>query len=192
MDRRLIVAALLLTSMLCASCGTALFKVKPVSDLPAIASTSPSADAGGATIRVGSLLSDEEAQELFEANLPVAGILPVRVELNVQNGAPLEIKRAKFRLTDNQNRQWKLLSTKQAVSRILKANQIFLYNPYSKKQFEQDMAAYSFDTKTPIDPSHSRTGFLFFETPDKQPVETTAKLILVIEKLPRPVSIPLN
>ena len=191
MDRRLIVTALVLASIASASCGTALFKVKPVSELPVLASTSRTADAGGATVRVGSLLTDEETQELFEANLPVAGILPVRIELSAQNGVPLELKRAKFGVRDNQNREWKLLSTKQAVSRILKANQISLYNPYSRKQFEQDMAAYSFDTKTPI-PAGSRTGFLFFQTPDKQPVQTAAKLTLVIEKLPKPVSIPLN
>ena len=193
MDRRFVLTALLLLSLLSASCATSLFKVKPVSDLPTLPSTASSAEAGGVKVRVGSLLTDEEAQELFEANLPVGGVLPVRVELNLQGGEAVELKKAKFTVRDNQNREWKLLSTKQAVSRILKANQIFLYNPYSKKQFEHDMAAYGFDTKLAMDPSQrTRSGFLFFQTPDKQPVDTSSKLTLVIEKLPQPVSIALN
>ena len=64
---------------------------------------------------------------------------------------------------------------------------------FRRKQFEHDMAAYSLDTKLAMDPSQrTRSGFLFFQTPDKQPVDTSAKLTLVIEKLTQPVSIPLN
>jgi hypothetical protein len=172
---------------------TSLFKVKPVSELPALPSTARGAEAGGLHIRVGSLLTDEEAQELFEANLPVAGIVPVRLELFLQGGPAVELNHAKFKIRDNQNREWKLLSTKQAVSRIMKANQVFLYNPNSRKQFAQDIAAYGLDIKTAIDSAQrNRSGFLFFQTPDKQPVDSNAKLTLVIEKLPQPVTIPLN
>src|SRR4051812_19503694 len=113
MDRRYVLLLLLIAVLLSSSCATSLFKVKPISELPALPSTSRSIDAGGLTIRVGSLLTDEEAQELFEANLPVGGVLAVRVQLDLQSGAPIDIKQAKFRVTDNQNRQWKLLSTKQ-------------------------------------------------------------------------------
>jgi hypothetical protein len=193
MDRRFVLTSLLVLSSLSASCAASLFKVKPVSELPALPSTSSTADAGGLTVRVGSLLTDEEAQELFEANLPVGGVLPVRVELSLQGGVPIELKKAKFKVRDDQNREWKLLSSKQAVSRIMKANQIFLYNPHSRKQFEQDITAYTLDTKSVIDSSQrSRSGFLFFQTPDKQPIDTKAKLTLVIEKLPQPVTISLN
>lgn len=193
MDRRSILTALMISSLLTASCATSLFKVKPVSELPALPTTSRSAEAGGLTVRVGSLLTDEEAQELFEANLPIGGVLAVRVQLDFQSGAPIEIKQARFKVRDNQNREWKLLSTKKAVSRIMKANQVFLYNPHSKKQFEQDMTAYTLDTRSVIDSSqHSRSGFLFFQTPDKQPIDSNAKLTLVIEKLSQPLTIPLN
>ena len=81
-----------------------------------------SADAGGVTIRIAPLLTDEESQELFEANLPLSGVLALRVELDFQSGVPVEIKRARFRLRDGENKEWKLLSAKSAVSRIMKAN----------------------------------------------------------------------
>ena len=197
MDRRRIVfVSLLSVSLFCASCATSLFKVKPATALPPMPSASHTAEAGGVTIRVAPLLSDEEIQELFEANLPVGGVLPVRVELNFQSGAPIELKRVRFKVQDNQNKDWKLLSTKQAVSRIMKANEIFAYNPYSKKQFEQDFGAYALDLKTPIESAQpQRRGFLFFQTPDNRPVSRSGSLKLIIEKLPIAptlVTIPLN
>jgi hypothetical protein len=170
-----------------------LFKVKPATALPSLPPESRSADASGFTLRVAPLLTDEQTQELFEANLPLSGVLPVRLELNFQSGVPIDLKRARFSVRDGQNRNWKLLTTKQAVSRIMKANGVFLYNPYSKKQFQNDFGAYGIDIKTPLDSNQSqRRGFLFFQTPDKRPVENSQKLTLVIERIPQPISIPLN
>lgn len=194
MDRRLIsLATLLSSSLFFASCSTSLFKVKPATELPPMPAESRSADASGVRVRVAPLLTDEQTQELFEANLPVSGILPVRLDLRFQSGAPVELKRARFSVRDSQNRTWKLLTTKQAVSRIMKANGIFLYNPHSKKQFQNDFGAYAIDLKTPLDSNESqRRGFLFFQAPDKRPVESNQKLTLIIERLPQPVSIALN
>src|SRR5512133_1647434 len=118
MTRRVLVVLVLLLST---SCTGSLFKVKPVTELPPMPANTRSADAGGVTIRVAPLLTDEESQELFEANLPLSGVLALRVDLAFQSGVPVEIKRARFRLRDSENREWKLLSAKIAVSRIMKA-----------------------------------------------------------------------
>src|SRR5215204_7321617 len=95
----------LLTVVLLTTCTGSLFKVKPVAELPPLPANTRSAEAGGVTIRVAPLLTDEESQELFEANLPVSGVLPVRVELAFRSGVPVEVKRAKFRLRDAQNKE---------------------------------------------------------------------------------------
>jgi hypothetical protein len=175
------------------SCGGALFKVKPVVELPALTGAAKSANAGGVTIRVAPLLSDEESQELFEANLPLAGVLPLRVELEHESGVPVELKRARFRLLEGDGKEWKLLSSKQAISRILKANGVYLYNPNSRKQFEREFAAYAIDLKAPLNPDdRRRQGFLFFQTPNKEPVAGLQKLTLVGERLPQPVEVVLN
>src|SRR5215216_4208442 len=183
----------LLTVVLSTSCTGSLFKVKPVTDLPPLPANSRSADAGGVTIRVAPLLTDEESQELLEANLPLSGVLAVRIELAFQSGVPVEIKRARFRLRDGENREWKLLTAKSAGSRIMKANGIFAYNPNSRKQFEKEFGAYAVDLKTPLSSGDSRRqGFLFFQTPDKRPVRSGQQLTLTIERLPQPASIPIN
>jgi len=188
---RPLIFLLLLAAFGSASCTAgSLYKVKPVTELPPLPATTRSADAGGVTIRVAPLLTDEQSQEFFEANLPLSGVLALRVELAFQSGVPVEIKRARFRLRDSENREWKLLPAKSAVSRILKANGVFAYNPNSRKQFEKEFGAYAIDVKTPLSSGDSRReGFLFFQTPDKGPVRSTQQLTLIVERLPQPVSI---
>jgi len=186
----LLVVAIALGS---ASCTGSLFKVKPVAELPPLPPNTRSADAGGVTIRVAPLLTDEESQDLFEANLPLSGVLALRVDLVFQSGVPVEINKARFRLRDSENREWKLLSAKSAGSRILKANGIFAYNPNSRKQFEKEFGAYAIDLKTPLSSGDShRQGFLFFQTPDKRPVPSGKHLTLTVERLPQPASITIN
>lgn len=193
MTRRFISLLLLSLLVWTAACSGSLFKVKPATDLPPLPANARSADAGNVTVRVAPLLSDEESQELFEASLPLSGVLPVRVELVFQSGVPLELKRARFRLRDNQNREWKLLSPKSAISRIMKANGVTLYNPNSRKQFEREFGAYAIDLKTPLSSSDPRRqGYLFFQTPDKQAVTSEQQLTLTVERLPQVATVLIN
>ena len=193
MTRLVFLLGIFLTLLVGSSCSGSLFKVKPAADLPPLPANTRSAEAGGVTLRVAPLLTDEETQELFEANLPLSGVLPVRIELAFESGVPVELKRARFRLRDGQNQEWKLLSAKSAVSRIMKANGVFAYNPNSRKQFEKEFGAYAIDLKTPLSSSDSRRqGFLFFQTPDKLPVRSGQQLTLSIERLPQPATITIN
>ena len=193
MTRRFLSLILLLLPAITTSCSGSLFKVKPAIELPPLPANTRSADAGGVTLRVAPLLSDEESQELFEANLPLGGVLPLRVELAFQSGVPVELKKARFRLRDGQNREWKLLSPKSAISRIMKANGVTLYNPNSRKQFEREFGAYAIELKTPLSSSDPRRqGFLFFQTPDKKAVTAGQQLTLTVERLPQTASIAVN
>ena len=185
--------ALALLLSLLTACAGSLFKVKPAVALPALPAAAKSASAGGLTMRTTPLLTDEESQELFEANLPLSGVLPVRVELSYDTGGvPLELKRARFLLHDGTGHEWKLLSPKQAGARILKANDVYLYNPHSRRQFEEEFGAYGVDLKTPLTAAERRQGFLFFQTPGKEPVRSQGALILSVTGLPQPLEIHLN
>jgi hypothetical protein len=186
-------AFMIAAGLLTTSCGGALFKVKPVVELPPLTGDVKSANAGGVTVRVAPLLSDEESQELFEANLPLGGILPLRLELAFDSGVPVETKKLRFRLRDSDGREWKLLTPKAAVSRILKANDVYAYNPNSRKQFEKEFLAYGIDLKAPLsDTDRRHQGFIFFQTPKKEPVASPRGLVLSVERLPQPIEIHLN
>ena len=188
-----LVTFMIAAGLLATSCVGSLYKVKPVVELPPLAGDVKSASAGGVTVRVAPLLSDEESQELFEANLPLGGILPVRLELVFDSGVAVETKKVRFRLRDGAGREWKQLTPKAAVSRILKANDVYAYNPNSRKQFEKEFVAYGIDLTSPLSNADRRhQGFVFFETPKKEPVESPRGLVLTIERLPQPVEVPLN
>jgi|SRR5690349_18107008 len=193
MTRLLLLLGVVLLLLSSTSCSGSLFKVKPAAELPPLPANTRSADAGGVTLRVAPLLTDEQSQELFEANLPLSGVLPLRIELSFQSGVPVELKRARFHLRDDQNREWKLLRPKSAISRIMKANGVTLYNPNSRKQFEREFGAYAIDLKTPISTNDPRRqGFLFFQTPDKSAVPSAQKLTLTVERLPQTASVTIN
>jgi len=186
-------AFVIAAGLLATSCAGSLFKVKPVVELPPLTGEVKSANAGGVTVRVAPLLSDEESQELFEANLPLGGILPLRLELVFDSGVAVETRKVRFRLRDGEGREWKLLSPKAAVGRILKANDVYAYNPNSRKQFEKELVAYGIDLTSPLsDTDRRHQGFVFFETPKKEPVASPRGLVLIVERLPQPVEIPLN
>lgn len=184
---------LLLLSMVTAasSCGGSLYKVKPVVDAP-VSTTTGVARAGGIELRAVPLLTDEESQALFESNLLLAGLLPVRVEIANESGAPLAFKRARFRLRDQSGTELKYRSPKQAVSRILEANAVYLYNPNSRAAFEAAFRTHALDLETPLAAGQSRRGLIFFQTPKKGPVESPRGLTLAVERLPQPLELRLN
>ena len=180
-------------ALLSASCSGSLFKVKPVSEMPAMPASAASANVGSLSFRAAPLLTDEETQELFEANLQLAGLLPVRLEITHNSGDAVEIRKLKFRLHDEANTEWKLISAKQAISRILKANGVFAYNPNSRKTFEKEFRAYEFNLKDPVTHAEGkRHGFLIFLSTKKDPVSSPKNLTLTIEGLAQPVSLKLN
>jgi len=186
-------APLLSLLFLNASCSNSLFKVNPATALPPLSATAASANVGVVTFRAAPLLTDEETQELFESNLQLAGLLPIRLEVIHNGGNPIEFKKLKLRLRDASNADWKLISAKAAISRILKANEVFAYNPNSRKTFEKEFRAYEFDLKTPFASAEAkRHGILIFQTSKKEPVASPKELMLTIEGLAQPVSLRLN
>ena len=174
------------------ACGGSLYKVKPVIRAP-IADGAVGAEGGGVRIRVVPLLADEESQELFESNLLLAGLLPVRVEIENINGVGIraDYRKARFRLRDGDGREWKWLSAKQAVARILKANGVYLYNPSARKKFEEDFKAHALNFEPEFVAGERRQGFVFFQTPKKEAVSHPRGLILTFE-LYRTLELKLN
>jgi hypothetical protein len=181
------------TLVFAASCGGSLFKVKPPAALQPMPATVASANLGSISFRATPLLTDEESQELFESNLQLAGLLPVRVEITHNGGDPIELKRVRFALTDAAGTKWKAISAKQAIARILKANDVFAYNPSSRKIFEEEFRAYELNLKTPLSQNeHRRQGFVIFLSPEKTPVSSPRGLVLTIEGLSQPATLNLN
>jgi hypothetical protein len=184
-------AALLLT----AACGGSLYKVKPVVEAP-VAEGETGAWTGLVSGRAVPMLSDEESFELFESNLLLAGLLPVRMEMKSNIGygiTGVELKKVRFHLLDAEGHEWKMLTAKQAAARILKANDVYLYNPNSRAKFEEDFRAHAFDLVTQLKSQEQRRGLIFFQSPQKLPVASPRGLVLSIENLlQEPLQLRLN
>jgi len=169
-----------------------LFKVKSPESLPPLPASAKAVDLGSLSVRAAPLLTDEETQELFEANFQLAGLMPVRLEMTHNGGVPIELKKLKFTLRDDAGTAWKSISIKQAISRVLSANDVFVYNPNARKTFDEDVRAYDFKLKEPLThEERRRQGLIFFLAPNKQPVSSPHGLVLSIEGLPQPVSLNL-
>jgi hypothetical protein len=70
---------------------------------------------------------------------------------------------------------------------------VYAYNPNSRKQFEKEFTTYGIDLSSSLSDTERRhQGYIFFETPKKEAVESPRGLVLVIERLPQPVEIQLN
>jgi hypothetical protein len=120
-------------------------------------------------------------------------LLPVRLAIRHNGGDEIELKKVRFQLHDASGTDWKMISAKQAISRILKANGVFLYNPHSRKKFEKEFRAYELDLKSPLTHAERRReGLVIFLSSKKDPVMSPRNLVLTIEGLTQPVSLNLN
>ena len=193
LHKRIAKIAFALSLGLASSCGGSLYRVKPVAELPSMPDLAATANLGSVTFRAMPLLSDEESQELFESNLQLAGLLPVRVEVVHNSGDAIELKRVRFRLRDAAGTEWKSISAKKAIARILKANGVFAYNPASRKTFEKEFRAYELDLKSPLTHAERRRqGLVLFLSPKKDPVASPRGLVLGIDGLAQPATLNLN
>lgn len=189
----LVATVLIATLWLTTSCSGSLYKIKPVSSLPPMPSGAAGADLGSISFRAAPLLTDEESQELFESNLQLAGLLPVRIEIVHQSGDVVELKKLRFSLRNRAGLSWKTVSAKQAIARILKANGVFAYNPNSRKTFEKEFRQYELDLKSPLTHAERRrSGFIFFQSPGKDPVPSPHGLVLAIDGLSQQATLPFN
>ena len=91
--RQVAQAAFAAPLLLTLGCSGSLYKVKPASELARLPDNAATADLGAISFRAAPLLTDEESQELFESNLHLAGLLPVRVEITHNSGVPIDLKK---------------------------------------------------------------------------------------------------
>lgn len=180
-------------TLFAASCGTSLYKVKSPALLPAMPADSATANLGTISFRAAPLLTDEQSQELFESNLFLAGLLPVRVDIVHSGGDPVDLRKLRFHLRDAAGIEWKTISAKQAIARILKANGVYAYNPNSRKTFEKEFRAYELDVKSSLTHTErQRQGFVIFLSPRKEVVSSPHGLVLTIDGLGQPAILHLN
>jgi hypothetical protein len=157
------VLALMALVMMTAGCGKP-FNVKPK---PASvgASYANRTERGGVTLEAEALTNEDELYDTFEANLILAGILPVRAKITNSGPDAIAIRNANFEVRVEGDRSYKLISASKAYGRLLNYYAISVYNKRGYTQSKGDFLAYAMDVKKSLAGKETREGLLFFPVP---------------------------
>jgi hypothetical protein len=163
-DRRLGLAFSLTCALLASGCAGKPFDVKVV---PKVApeAVGPASASAGVEMRAAAYWDEEFLLETFDANLILAGVLPVRVDLANGGAAPLAAKKLRLELTDGQGRAFEALDAKKAMKAIESYYALGVQSQTGRKLYQQDFAANAIDLKTDFKPGERRQGLVFFRLP---------------------------
>jgi len=171
-----LLATVCLIAILLAGCGGKPFNVKPQVALPAIADA-PRGDWQGIRIQAATVRDEDFLITTFDANLILAGILPVNVVITNQTAQPLDLHEARFEVRTSDGHSFKAAETRRAFKRLIKYYEISTYSKPAYKQSQADFASYVLDTTKPFAIGESRQGMLFFIVPDIVAQASGLKLI---------------
>lgn len=157
-------SAALLMFALMAGCASKPFNVKPAPGNPPV--THPATiDHEGLSIEAAALTDEDYLYQTFEANLLLAGVLPVKVTMTNQTAEPIDVKKARFEISAPGSRVYKSVTGEKAFKRVFSYYDFTLYNKEGYKESKKDFSAYAFDLTTPLGVGQSRSGLIFFITP---------------------------
>jgi hypothetical protein len=179
----------LLIFLLLAGCGGKPFNVKPRPGLPPATYTAGES-AAGISVKAAKVTDEDLLYETFDANLILAGLLPVRVEVANTTGAAIEFKKAKFELRSAAGHRYKALKAKDAYKKLISYYGITTYSKDGYRESQDDFLSYALDTSAPLAAGEARAGMIFFAVPSE--LAASAELTLVGEKLNRSASIELK
>jgi hypothetical protein len=154
-----------LTLLLLAGCGGKPFNVKPEVALPAIADA-PLVESQGFRMQAAAVRDEDYLLSTFDANLILAGILPVSVTITNRTTQPLDLHRARFEVRTPDGHSYQAAEANRAFKRLIKYYEISTYSKPAYKKSREDFAAYALDTARPLAMGESRQGMLFFIVPD--------------------------
>lgn len=167
---------------LLAACGGKPFNIKPKPDLPA-REPGAGAEAGNLTLRAEAVTDEDFLYETFDANLILAGVLPVRVTISSREQEPVDLRKAKFEVKTSGGRAFKAISPSSAFKKLISYYGISTYSKDGYKQSQSDFASHALDLREPLAAGASRQGMLFFQVPDD--AARTAGLTLAARDLNR-------
>jgi hypothetical protein len=150
-----------------AACGGKPFNVQPrPAPLPVISSAG--AEVNGLTLQAEAVTDENFLYDTFDANLVLAGILPVRVRLANSRAEAFEIKRASFEVRASSNQTYKAMDGERAYKRLISYYGIRTYSKGGYRESRSDFESYGLDRSQPLGAGESRQGILFFPVPDQE------------------------
>ncbi|HWP41670.1 MAG TPA: hypothetical protein VNO14_00445, partial [Blastocatellia bacterium] len=156
-----------LSLMSLAACGGKPFNVQPRPATPH-AIKGAEVEVNGVTLQAEAVTDENLIYDTFDANLILAGILPVRVKVTNSRPEPFEIRRARFEVRGPGGRTYKSIRPDRAYKRLMSYYDIGTYNKDGYRRSRSDFEAYGLNTSEPLGVEESRQGILFFPVPDEE------------------------
>lgn len=160
--KALLLGCVVLIAAIASSCKP--FNVKPRIEVPRAANEAR-AETNGVVISASVVRDEDWLNDTFDANLILAGIVPVRIEVKNSGLTPIEFSKAKFELTLGSGRSFGSVNPDRAFKRALAYYDVSAWSKALYKESRADFASYSLDTKSPQAPGESRQGLLYFLLP---------------------------
>ncbi len=142
-------------------CSGRLYNVSP---LPSGTPVDLPANVDDAFVVGAEILGGDEALERFDANLPLAGVIAVEVQLANRMATTVNTNSIKFQLRDESGRSLKRLDPKKALKRVMKYYGNGFYRLDARQQTIESYEAVSLPTNASITPQQQLRGFVFYET----------------------------
>jgi hypothetical protein len=155
--------------MFTAACGKP-FNVKPKPDVKEVAPNAQAilkaeGESNGLMIQAAAITDEDYLYHTFEANLILAGLLPVHLKLTNTAAETAEVKRAKLEIKA-QNQSYKMLDSHKAYKRLMSFYAISIYNKHGHRESRQDFDTHAFDMKKSLAAGESREGLIYFAVPN--------------------------
>ncbi|MEW6735769.1 MAG: hypothetical protein AB1489_31040 [Acidobacteriota bacterium] len=164
------------------------FKVVPRVEVPPASITGVVAD--GALELRAQLLSEDEVVKLFDGNLWLAGIIPIRVVLTNRGEEVLLTNKFNFQLKDAAGHSFQSIKAPQALEKMRKYYGVRLYSNELYKEMQARFISHSFNLEAAFTPSESRQGLIFFTQTKERPAP--AGLRLELRGATAALALPLN
>ena len=153
------------------------FNVKPRIQVPRAANESQ-AETSGLVVHASVVRDEDWLNDTFDANLILAGIVPVRVELKNTGQIPVELSKARFELKTASGGSLESASGARAFKRALGYYDVSAWSKALYKESKADFASYTLDVKTPLAMGESRQGLLYFLLPGDTAGENGVTLVV--------------
>lgn len=145
-------------------CARRTFDVKVIEPVPAD-EIGPAVEAGRLSVRFAPMWDEDWQLATLEANAAMAGVLPVRSDIENRSGESVRLKKVRIVARDAHGREWRLIDAKTARKRIEKFYGVRLRNREGDREYRVDFESNALDTRVDLPAGGRRQGLLFFEMP---------------------------
>lgn len=169
------VIATLLVLVVASSCTGGPFGIRPVVSVPA-ETISPPARGRQIDVRAAALWDEDWQLDTYDANLVLAGLLPVRVAVTNVSGRPLDLGKLRFDLRNSQSRRQQWIKAAAAIRALERVYGVRVGSQLGRRRTRADFVATELPRTGTLAAGTSVQGIVYFVLREAGPVPMSMDL----------------